>query len=70
MTGRARLFAVERPLQSPLPVLAIALASKCDAIVATVVAERSLRPAQEREALNFLSTAAVQDWIEAQSASE
>src|SRR6516164_8758984 len=39
MIGRARLYAVERPLQSALPVLTIALANKCDAIVATVTAE-------------------------------
>ncbi|MFZ1148121.1 MAG: hypothetical protein WAR76_00100, partial [Xanthobacteraceae bacterium] len=39
MTGRARLYAVARPLQSALPVLTVALANKCDAIVATVTAE-------------------------------
>jgi hypothetical protein len=39
LKGRARLFAVEQPFQSPIPILAIALANKCDAIVATVMAK-------------------------------
>jgi hypothetical protein len=70
MAGRARLFAVERPLQPPLPVLMIALANKCDAIVATVTAKPAAAPIQEREALDFLRTAAVQHWVETQSGSE
>jgi hypothetical protein len=35
MTGRARQFAVVRPLQPALPVLTLALSNKCNAIVAT-----------------------------------
>lgn len=70
MTGRARLFAVERPLQSPIPVLTIALANKCDAIVTTVMAKPDTQRVQEDEALDFLRTTAVQHWVEAQSTSE
>jgi hypothetical protein len=70
MAGRARLFAVERPLQPPLPVLMIALANKCDAIVATVTAKPAVQPIQENEALDFLRTAVVQHWVETQSGSE
>lgn len=70
MTGRARPFAVERPFQSPIPILAIALANKCDAIVVTVLAKSDLQPVHEREALDFLRTATVQHWVEAQTASE
>ena len=70
MTGRARLFGVARQLQSPLPVLAIALAKKCDAIVATVIAEPGAQPVVEAQALDFLRSATVQHWVETQGGSE
>jgi hypothetical protein len=70
MTGRARLYAVARPLQPPLPVLTIALASKCDAIVATVIAEPQAQSIAEAQALVFLRSAAVQHWVEAQAGSQ
>jgi len=66
MTGRARLFAVVRPLQSALPVLTIALANKCNAIVATVVAKTDDLSPAEAQALDFLRTAAIQHWVETQ----
>lgn len=70
MTGRARLFAVARPLQSPIPILTIAMANKCDAIVATVIAEPDAQSVAEFHALDFLRSAAVQHWVEAQGGSE
>jgi hypothetical protein len=70
MTGRARLFVVARPLQSALPVLTIALANKCDAIVGTVTAEPQAQSAMEAQALDFLRSRAVQHWVEAQGGSE
>ena len=70
MRGRARRFAVARTFQSPMPVLTIALANKCDAIVATVVAAPEVQSAEEDQALAFLRSAAVQDWVEGQSGSE
>jgi len=70
MTGRARLFAVVRPLQPRLPILSIALAHKCDAIVATVQAEPLQDSVAEVEALDFLRSATIQDWVEAQSGSQ
>jgi hypothetical protein len=68
MTGRARLYAVARPLQSVLPVLTIALANKCDAIVATVITGPEARApsAAEAQALEFLRSTAVQHWVDAQ----
>jgi len=66
MTGRARLFAVVRPLQSALPVLTIALSNKCNAIVATVVAGTEGELAVEAQAIDFLRSAAVQQWVEGQ----
>ena len=65
LVGRARLFLVERPFQSRLSVLEVALANKCDAIVATVVAESDIRTTQERLALEFLRSDIVQEWAEA-----
>ena len=70
MTGRARLYTVARPLQSALPVLTIALANKCDAIVATVTAALEAQSVAEPQALDFLRSAAVQHWVEAQRASQ
>ena len=69
MIGRARLFAVERPLQSPTAILSIAMANKCDAIVATVVAKADVQSAQKGQALNFLRSAAIQHWVESQTGS-
>ena len=66
MTGRARLYAVAQPLQSALPVLTIALANKCDAIVATVITEPEAPSAVEAQALDFLRSTAVQHWVDAQ----
>jgi hypothetical protein len=66
MSGRARRFAVLRPLQSALPVLTIALSNKCNAIVATVVAETGDQSALEAQALDFLRSTAVQHWVESQ----
>jgi hypothetical protein len=70
MTGRARLFAVTRPLQTALPVLSIALAHNCDAIVATVLAEPETEPIAEAQALDFLRSAAIQHSAEAQGGSQ
>jgi len=65
LAGRARLFLVERPYQSRLWVLAVALANKCDAIAATIVAEPEIQTAQERAALEFLKSDTVQQWAQA-----
>jgi hypothetical protein len=70
MSGRVRLFAVERPLRPALPVLTIALAHKCDAIVVTLMAEPQTQAAAEARALEFLRSADVQHWVERQGGSE
>jgi hypothetical protein len=70
MSGRARLFLVERPLQAALPVLSIALSHQCNAIVATVMTEPEGQSVIEAQALDFLRSAAVQHWVEAQGGSE
>jgi hypothetical protein len=70
MSGRARVFAVERPLQPDLPVLTIALAHRCDAIVVTLLAEPQAQAAAEAQALEFLRSATVQHWVEHQGGTE
>jgi hypothetical protein len=66
--GRARLFLVERPYQSRVAVLAVALANKCDAIAATIVAEPDIQTAQERAALEFLRSDTIQHWAQTNTA--
>ena len=70
MSGRARLFAVVQPLQPAKTILTIALANKCDAIVATIAAESDAQVVQETNALAFLRSAGVQQWVEAQHSGE
>jgi hypothetical protein len=64
LVGRARLFLVEQPYQSRVSVLAVALANKCDAIAATIVAEPDIQTEQERAALEFLRSDTVQHWAQ------
>jgi hypothetical protein len=82
MTGRARRFAVNQPFGSSQTILTLALAHSCDAIVATITAEPDIQsaiqpatqlapqPVQETNALDFLRTAGVQDWVKAQHSSQ
>ncbi len=70
MSGRARLYSVTRPLQSAQPVLTIALANKCDAVVATLIAQSQAQPAAEAQALDLLRSTAVQHWVDSQGGSE
>ncbi len=65
LKGRARPFSVERALRPPVSALAVALANKCDAVVATVVTEPDMEPAHEGAAIEFLETEMVQRWAEA-----
>jgi hypothetical protein len=62
LKGRARLFTVKRAFRSSLPVLTIALANKCDAVVATLVSDADLSPLQEQQAVDFLRSEVVQRW--------
>jgi hypothetical protein len=64
LKGRARPFRVERAFRSPAPVLTIALANKCDAVVATLASDHDISPGQEQAAIDFLRGEAVQRWAE------
>jgi hypothetical protein len=69
MKGRSRTFWVEGRDRRERYALAIAVSNKCDAIVATVVAERALTSDIERAALEFLGSAPVLRWVEANTGS-
>lgn len=70
LQGRGRQFTVHDAAPSPMPVLTIALANKCDAVVATVAAGSELSSAQEAAALDFLRDDRVQRWAAANTQSE
>jgi hypothetical protein len=70
LKGRARQFAVQGTPGSSVPVLTIALANKCDAVVATVAAGSQLNSAQEVAALDFLRGDQVQRWAAANTQSQ
>jgi hypothetical protein len=70
LKGRARQFSVRRGLASSTPVLTIALANTCDAVVATVAGDPELGSAQELAALDFLRGEQVQRWAAANTGSQ
>jgi hypothetical protein len=65
MKGRSRLLVVEHPSRPWRFALTVAVANKCDAIVATVVAESEISRDIERAAMEFLGSAPVLRWVEA-----
>ena len=69
MKGRSRAFLVEGRDRRERHALTVALSSKCDAIVATVVAERPLTGDIQRAALELLGSAPVLRWVEANTGS-
>ncbi len=70
LRGRARQFMVRNALGPSKPVLTIALANKCDAVVATVVGDSGVTPAQETAALNLLREDQIQHWAAANTQSQ
>jgi hypothetical protein len=66
MNGRRRAFRVEAA-GAPRQVTSIVVASKCNALVATIVSERDLSPAVERAVFDLLEGAPVQRFIAAAS---
>jgi hypothetical protein len=65
MQGRSRGFVVVERGRAPRFALALAVSNKCDAVVATVVADRAISPDIERAAVEFLGSAKVMRWVEA-----
>jgi hypothetical protein len=65
MRGRARAFAVDEPLKGRRDILAIALSSQCDAVIATMVADRPIDDAMKRAALVLIDGGDVRGWVQA-----
>jgi hypothetical protein len=64
MKGHSRAFAIEGRDRRERHALTVAVSNKCDAVVATVVADRALTRDIERAALEFLGSAQVLRWAE------
>ena len=62
MTGRSRAFVVEGRDRRERHALAVAVSNKCDAGVATVVADRPLTRDIERAAMDLLGSVPVLTW--------
>ena len=62
MAGRSRPYQVSLPLWRSQTAVGMVLHAKCDALVATVVADRDRLAAAERNALAFLNAAPVLRW--------
>lgn len=67
MKGRTRPYRVENQGEPRQIALAVALANQCDAVVATVLPGRELKPEQERAAYAFLNSETFLTWAEANS---
>jgi hypothetical protein len=62
MNGRSRPYNVSLPLWRSQTAVAMVLHAKCDAVVATVVADRDRLAAAEQNALVFLNHGPVLEW--------
>jgi hypothetical protein len=65
MKGRSRTFLVDGANQPRRFAVTVALANKCDAIVATVVATQPIQTDTERAAMAFLASEPVLGWAKA-----
>jgi hypothetical protein len=62
LEGRSRPYLASLPLWRSQAAIAVVLHAKCDAVVATIVADRDQLPAAEQQALSFLGAGMVQHW--------
>ena len=62
MTGRSRPYEVHLPLWRSQAAVAMVLHAKCDAVVATIVADREQLTEAEQQALAYLGGETVQQW--------
>jgi hypothetical protein len=62
MTGRSRPYEVHLPLWRSQTAVAVVLHAKCDAVVATIVADREHLGDAEQQALAYLAGETVQHW--------
>jgi hypothetical protein len=62
MSGRSRPYQVSLPLWHSQTAVAVVLHAKCDAVVATIIADRDRLAAAEQDGLAFLGGAPVLQW--------
>jgi hypothetical protein len=62
LEGRSRPYLASLPLWRSQAAVAVVLHAKCDAVVATIVADRDQLPGAEQRALSFLGDGMVQHW--------
>jgi hypothetical protein len=62
MTGRSRPYEAHLPLWRSQTAIAVVLHAKCDAVVATIVADRERLVDAEQQALAYLGGETVQHW--------
>jgi hypothetical protein len=62
MSGRSRTYQVNLPLWHSQTAVAVVLHAKCDAVVATIVADRDRLAAAEQNGLAFLGGPSVLQW--------
>ena len=65
MKGRSRAFMVEGRDRRERHALTVAVSNKCDAVVATVVADQPISSDTERAAMDFLGSRPVLQWAAA-----
>jgi hypothetical protein len=65
MKGRARAFAVDGPLAARRYLFTIALANKCDGVIATVASAQPISSDAAQAALEQLASATVLSWVDA-----
>jgi hypothetical protein len=65
MKGRSRAFTVEGRDRRDRHALTVAVSNKCDAVVATVVADQPISSDTERAAMDFLGSRPVLQWAAA-----
>ena len=65
MKGRARAFAVDPPLAARRYLLTIALANKCDGVIATLASAQPISSDAAQVALEQLASPTVLSWVEA-----
>ena len=70
LAGRTQPFRVTGRVAAPRFLLEVALNNRCDAVVATAVAQEPLGTAQQQAVLAFLGSEAVQRWAADNTGSE
>ncbi len=64
MSGRARHFSILAPQRAAFDVIGIALARRCDSIVATAVSNQQITASAQDRIIELLGSIEIKNWIE------